>query len=155
MIDAAPIFLSRDELRALSTARELEIRVCAKPGRPRSPCDGLHRLPLRYAEPGWVLWVREHFATRRDRDRLKICYPQALIDVPRGQRRYVPIEQVEKKYLTDRYVTRDARHMPHWAARIFLEVVACRPDPDAPGQVLIVRVRRLDPPPDSSHARES
>jgi hypothetical protein len=146
--EATPILLTRAQLRALASHGELEIRVPARPGPTCLPNRSIEALSRRYPV-GQCLWGREVFATRADGDRLfaKICYPAAG---PGGQCRLVPIDQVQAKYLTDRYVTRPAKYMPRWASRILLEVTATRPESQATHfsqDVLVIRARLCESAP--------
>lgn len=154
--EALPIILTRSQVLALLVHNELEIRIAARPRGPASlPDCTLEGLERRYPL-GRRLWVREIFSTRRDGDQLKIAYPWSG---PGPQSRLFPAGQVEAKYLTDRYVTRPAKYMPRWAARILLEVTAIAPDTHPGRDALIIHTRPCPPtetavsnPPASSSA---
>ena len=130
-----PGLLSRQEVRTLLDQGEVTMR------RPLSRWAGGESVPSRYGRPGDRLWAREDFATRQDGDQIKIRYPA---DGNRGRPRFVPIEQAESKYRTSRYLTRQPKHMPQWAYRITLEVVASEIEPVGRGHVVVIRAKLLE-----------
>ena len=133
----APIILTRPQVLALATRGEIEIRLSARARGPAALPDCTMDALLRRYAVGRRLWARESFATRRDGAQLKILYPW---QGPGPQRRFIPIDRVERKYLTERYVTRPPKYMPRWAARILLEVTAAHPDPAAAAVVITARL---------------
>jgi hypothetical protein len=78
-----------------------------------------------YGNAGDHLWVKEDFATRLDAEHktIRVRYPA---DGKDGPVHVVPAELVPPQYWTSTYVSRRSRHMPKWAARIWLEVTAIR-----------------------------
>ena len=110
---AVPILLSPAEVRELvdQGVATLHRRI----GKRRSGWAG--------CRPGDRLWGRERFSTKEHGAHLKIRYPA---DSKGGEPKLVPLALVPKRYWTEGYFTHPARHMPRWAARLFLEVLAVR-----------------------------
>lgn len=136
-----PILFSGEMVRALlqgdktQTRRLVEVPVCVNKAQGGANLvwygDFGTRKPCRYGEPGDRLWVRENILQSQRGHTLpsgeyvstwsneKVEY---LADVPTPKRRYLHPEVQGSAYMQ----SRPSIHMPRWASRILLEIVAVR-----------------------------
>ena len=134
-----PIILTRDEVRAVLSEPQAELRRALRPG--PIALQSTYR-------PGDVLWVRESFATRREAQTIHVRY---TADRGQGQARVLSIDRANRRFATVTYRTWPAKFMPRWASRLSLQVAAVRSeDHDGRRQVLLTLRLNLTPAPPAS-----